>query len=100
MDLKIKQNWQRLFDQYQKSGMTKADFCRSQGIAQSRFFYYAKYHRESPLADKSNLFVPLAAQKNFTIKINNSVCLSFEAVPDALWMANFVKSLGEEYARI
>lgn len=102
MDLKNKENWQRLFNLYIKSGMTKADFCRSQGIAQSRFFYYAKYHRNLTPApvDKTNLFVPLVEKKEFTIRINNSVGLSFESVPDAHWMANFVKSLGEAYARV
>jgi hypothetical protein len=33
-------------------------------------------------------------KKDFKIKINNSLSLSFESVPDASWMADFVKSLG------
>ena len=38
MDLKVKQNWQHLYDQYLKSGMTKADFCKLQKIPHTRFF--------------------------------------------------------------
>jgi len=42
-----------------------------------------------------NLFISLASKKDFIIKINGSVSLSFETVPDALWMANFVKAMGD-----
>jgi len=102
MDLKVKQNWQKFFDLYLKSGLTKADFCRSQKIAQSKFFYFAKLHRESSASkpsSPSNLFLPVVSKKDFTIKINNKVELSFESLPDAIWMASFIKSLGDAHAR-
>jgi hypothetical protein len=105
MDLKVQQNWLKFYDLYLQSGMTKVDFCRSQKIPQSKFFYYAKLHRKSAVLklDKAlagpNLFIPLTARKDFTIKINGSVSLSFETVPDALWMANFVKAMGDAHAR-
>lgn len=102
MDLKVKQNWQHFFELYLKSGLTKANFCRTQKMAPSRFFYYAKLHRQSQSpkeSSPSNLFLPLVGKKDFTIKINNKVELSFESIPDALWMANFVKSLGDAHAR-
>lgn len=102
MDLKVKQNWQHFYDLYLKSGLTKADFCRSQKIAQSKFFYFAKLHREpssSKQSSSSNLFLPVVSKKDFVIKINNKVELSFESLPDALWMANFIRSLGETHAR-
>lgn len=102
MDLKVKQNWQHFYDLYLKSGLTKTDFCRSQKMAQSKFFYFAKLHRESSPpkpSSSTNLFLPVVSKKDFTIKINNKVELSFESLPDALWMANFVKSLGDAHAR-
>jgi hypothetical protein len=101
MDLKVKQNWQHFYDLYLKSGLTKVDFCRSQKLTQSRFFYFAKLHRDpspSKQSSSSNLFLPLVSKKDFTIKINNKVELSFESIPDARWMANFVKSLGDAHA--
>ncbi|MBA2726973.1 MAG: hypothetical protein H0U49_02225 [Parachlamydiaceae bacterium] len=100
MDFKVKQNWQHFFNQYLKSGMSKTEFCRSQKVAPSRFFYYANLHREPAPApnDKSGPFVQLAGKKDFTIRINNSVSLTFDSVPDACWMANFVKSMGEAHA--
>lgn len=73
MDLKIKQNWHNFFALYQKSGMTKEDFCRSQKIASSRFFYYAKMHRDTEIpkeTSKAALFLPVSTKKDFTIKIN------------------------------
>ena len=102
MDLKVKQNWQHFFDLYLKSGLTKTDFCRTQKMTPSRFFYFAKLHRDSShpkQSSSSNLFLPLVSKKDFMIKINNKVELSFETLPDAHWMANFVKSLGDAHAR-
>lgn len=104
MDLKVKQNWQHLYDQYLKSGMTKADFCKSQKIAQHTFFYYQKFHgtinQTSARADQpSKLFLPVTERKEFKIKVNNSITLSFELIPEASWMASFVNALGETSAR-
>ena len=99
MDLRVKQNWQQLFEQYLKSGFSKAEFCRSQKIPSHTFFYYQKLHGEghqikSDFKPSTALFIPLTEKKDFKIKINNSLSLSFESVPDASWMADFVKSLG------
>ena len=104
MDLKVKQNWQHLYDQYLKSGMTKADFCKSQKIPQHTFFYYQKFHgtvtQTSARTDHpSKLFVPVTEKKEFKIKVNNSITLSFELLPEASWMASFVNALGETCAR-
>jgi hypothetical protein len=102
MDLKLRSNWQQLMDRYRRSGLTKAEFCKSQKIPAHSFFYYQKFHRssQSQLPQKtSQLFIPLVEKKEFTLRINNAISLSFEEVPDALWMASFVKSLGELHAR-
>ena len=102
MNLKVKQNWERFFDLYLKSGLSKADFCRSQKMPLSKFFYYAKLHRETvpqKASSSSNLFLPVSNKKDFKIKINGTVEISFESTPDALWMANFINSLGGVHAR-
>lgn len=104
MDLKVKQNWQHLYDQYLKSGSTKAEFCKSQKIPQHTFFYYQKFHgtvnQTSAREDRSSkLFIPVTEKKEFKIKVNNSITLSFELLPEASWMANFVNALGETCAR-
>jgi hypothetical protein len=105
MNFKLKQNWLNFVDLYSKSGMTKADFCRSQKIPAHTFFYYQKFHgtikNSFPRSEQSvaPLFVPLTEKKEFRIRINNSVSLSFDSVPEASWMASFVKSLGETHAR-
>jgi hypothetical protein len=102
MDLKLRSNWQQLMDQYRKSGLTKTDFCRSQRIPVYTFFYYQKLHRSTlpEVPQKtSQLFIPLVEKKDFTIRINNSISLSFEAAPDAAWMAKFVMALGDTHAR-
>lgn len=108
MDLKSKQNWLAFLDLWAKSGLTKMDFCKSKKIKLSKFYYYAKRHRDLPgkssLAPRPNskqsLFIPLASKKEFKIKINESVSLTFEAAPDALWMASFIKSFGEHHASV
>lgn len=101
MDLKLKSNWLQLMDQYRRSGLTKAEFCRSQKIPAPTFFYYQKFHRSTlpELPQKgAKLFIPLVEKKDFIIRINNSISLSFEAAPDAVWMAKFVAALGDTHA--
>jgi len=108
MDLKSKQNWQHFLDLWSKSGQTKMEFCKSKKIAVSKFYYYAKLHRD--LSSKStilphstpkkSLFIPVTSKKEFKIKINESVSLTFEAAPDALWMASFIKSFGDHHAAV
>jgi len=100
MDLRQKSNWQQLMDQYRKSGLTKAEFCRSQKIPAPTFFYYQKLHRSTrPPQETSQLFVPLTDTKDLTVRINDSITLCFESTPDATWMARLVLALGDARAR-
>lgn len=108
MDLKSKHNWLNFLELWSKSGLTKADFCKSKKITVSKFYYYAKRHRDLPVksatvphsSSKHSLFIPIASKKEFKIKINDSVGLTFESAPDASWMANFIKSFGEYHAAV
>lgn len=108
MNLKSKQKWLNFLDLYRKSGLSKPDFCKLHKFSVSKFYHYAKLHRELPVkslvalrpAPKQSLFIPLSTKKEFKIKINESVSLTFEAAPDALWMASFIKSFGEHHASV
>lgn len=108
MDLKSKQNWLHFLELFSKSGQTKADFCKSKKITLSTFYYYAKRHRDLPTksamavqgSSKKSLFIPIVSKKEFKIKINESVSLTFDAAPDALWMASFIKSFGDYHAAV
>ena len=108
MDLKSKQNWLNFLDLWRKSGQTKEEFCKSKKITSSKFYYYAKRHRDlsakstisSLSAPKQSLFIPVSSKKEFKIKINESVSLTFEVAPDASWMASFIKSFGDYHATI
>ena len=103
MDLRSKQNWDKLVELYQKSGLSKADFFRSQKITEGQYYYYAKFHRNKiqaqdlsttlPMVQKSN-FIPMVSQKEFKITINNSIGLTFDSLPEPIWIANLIKSIG------
>lgn len=109
MNLRLKENWDQFIELYQKSGLTKADFCRSQKVTESQFYYYIKFHRGkneheaatsgSAIEKKSN-FIPVAIQKEFKIKINDSIGLTFESLPEPAWMASLIKFMGNDHAAI
>ena len=107
MDLRSKQNWGKLIELYQKSGLTKAEFLRSQKITEGQYYYYAKFHRNKiqestnslPVIHKTN-FIPMVSQKEFKIKINNSILLTFDSLPEPIWMANLIKSVGDFHAAV
>lgn len=109
MDLRSKQNWEKLIELYQKSGLTRPDFLRSQKISDSQYYYYAKFHRNKiqaqesamamPVVHKSN-FIPIVSQKEFKIKINDSIGLTFDSLPEPTWMANLIKSIGDFHAAV
>lgn len=109
MNLRSKQTWDNFIERYQKSGLTRADFLRSQKITESQYYYYAKFHRNKvqpqestntlPVVQKSN-FIPMVSQKEFRITINNSIGLTFDSIPEAIWLANLIKSIGNFNATV
>jgi hypothetical protein len=108
MDLKQKHNWLNFFDLYRKSGLSKAAFCKSHKISESKFYYYSNYYQKqeniksviNTPVPKQSMFIPMTTKKEFKIKINESVSLSFDSAPDASWMASFIKSFGEYHAAV
>jgi hypothetical protein len=108
MDLKQKQNWINCLELYRKSGLSKKAFCKTHKIPEGRFYYFAKLHGEPSAktlivprpAPKQSFFIPLVSKKEFKIKINESVSLSFDTAPDASWMASFIKSYGEYHVAV
>ena len=93
MDLRSKQNWEKLIELYQKSGLTKAEFLRTQKMTEGQYYYYAKFHKNKiqaqkpaivlPVVHKSS-FISMISQKEFKIKINDSIGLTFDSIPEQL----------------
>lgn len=102
MNPKVKPNWPAILELYRKSGLSQADFCRSQKISRSSFSYHAKLHdsdSSGPTSQRSlSPFVSVREKQEFKLKINESLVLSFDTLPDATWLSSFVKSLGGEHA--
>lgn len=109
MDLRLKQNWDNFIERYEKSGLSRADFLRSQKITEGQYYYYAKFHRNKiqaqessttlPVVQKSN-FIPMVSQKEFKITISNSIGLTFDSLPEPIWIANLIKSIGNFNATV
>lgn len=109
MDLRSKQQWDKFVELYQKSGLSKADYLRSQKITDGQYYYYAKFHRNKiqaadsvtsmPVVQKQN-FIPMISKKEFKIKINDSIGLTFDSLPEPVWMANLIKSIGDLHATV
>jgi hypothetical protein len=103
MNPKVKPNWRAVFDQFRNSGLSKADFCRTHKISLSSFSYYSKLHSQEqqllPVLQSSSSFISVRDKQEFRLKINDSLTLSFDSLPDATWPSNFVKSLGGANAR-
>ena len=103
MNPKVKPNWPAILELYRKSGLSAADFCRTQKISPSSFSYHAKLRASEASSSSprrsSNPFVSLQEKQEFKLKINDSLTLSFETLPDATWLSKFVSSLGGDNAR-
>jgi hypothetical protein len=103
MSPKVKPHWPTVFDQFRKSGLTKADFCRTHKISLSSFSYYSKLHSQEhqlvPVVHSSSSFISVRDKQEVRVKINDSLTLSFDSFPDATWLSSFVKSLGDDHAR-
>ena len=56
-----RQHWQNIINKQVDSGLSKAAFCREQGILQQTFFYWAK-KLKSP--DTPQLILPVAIKKH------------------------------------
>jgi hypothetical protein len=61
---KVKPHWPTVFDQFRKSGLTKADFCRTHKISLSSISYYSKLHSQEhqlvPVVQSSSSFILLS----------------------------------------
>ena len=106
MKLKSKQEWLVFLELHRKSGLNITEFCKTQKITSSMFYYYAKLHKTTtsstqiPKIDlpKQSTFISLTTKKEFKIKLNDAISLTFDSLPEATWMANFVKSFGGHHA--
>ena len=43
-----KKQWQEILDQQERSGLSKAAFCRDQNISPKRFYYHSRKQRDKP----------------------------------------------------
>ena len=104
MNPKVKPHWPSVLDHFRKSGLSRAEFCRTHKLSCSSFAYQAKLHGSKalvPVSQASPLssFISVRERSEFKLKINDSFTLSFDSLPDATWLSTFVKSLGGEHAR-
>jgi hypothetical protein len=106
-NLRGKDSWKEFMELYKRSGLSRAEFCRSQKITEGKYYYYSKLHRvkdehavtAGQTVKKSN-FIGLAANKEFKIKINDTTELSFETLPEPAWMASLIKFIGNSHATL
>ena len=42
----------------------------------------------------------MVTKKEFKIKINDTIGLTFESLPEPIWMANLIKSIGDLHATV
>ena len=104
MTPKVKPNWPSVFDHFRKSGLTRAEYCRTHKLSRSSFAYHAKIHETSAPAESvkgsSPSFISVRERgPEFKLRINETLTLSFETLPDASWLSTFVKFLGVDHAR-
>ena len=103
MTPKVKPHWPSVIDQFRKSGLSRAEFCRIHKLSPSSFAYQAKICEVQvpPSALKvkgpSASFISVRERgPEFKLKINDSLILSFDSLPEASWPSVFVRSFGGE----
>lgn len=102
MNPKLKPNWPVLLDQYRNSGLSRAEFCHAHKLSRSSFAYHAKtYEAHGPQRStrpSSPPFISVRERSEFKLKINDTVTLSFDSLPDAAWVSLLIKSLEGSHA--
>lgn len=101
MTLKVKPNWTVVLNQFSKSGLSQAEFCRTHNLSRSSFAYHSKLKVESfppSVPTKSSSFIAMREKQEFKVRINDSLTLSFETLPEPTWLSTFVRSLGADHA--
>jgi len=100
-----KKSWQKIINSYQQSGLTKADFCKKQNLRPNQFYYWCNKFRpdlksQQHVANaKNESFLPIKTssikEKSFSIKINDGVEIRFDTIPEPIWIAKLLNSVGE-----
>jgi hypothetical protein len=102
--IQSKKSWTKIINSYQRSGLAKAEFYKKQNLRPNQFYYWCNKLRPDLKSEldsikaKEALFLPIKTTKkesSFSITINSRLKIEFESLPEPLWIAKLLNSVGE-----
>ena len=103
---KSPQFWRKIIEGYESSGLSKADYCKSQKISKNKFYYWCAKLRPDLKSPKhthqvsESSFIPIKSTRSevFTIILSSGLELKFDKLPDPNWIANLINSVASGHA--
>jgi len=91
--------WKKFINEYERSGLSKSQFCKSKKLKNHQFYYWCSKLRpdlnisQTPTSDK--VFIPLKdeVKKSIKIELGGGTKLTFDHIPDPSWFAKLIKSM-------
>lgn len=91
--------WVEQIQAQKESGLSIKKFCTQEGLIEGKFYYWKKAIGKIPRTKSSNNFIQAtdkeSATGSFTITLQNSMSISFEALPEPHWFGKFLKACSD-----
>lgn len=90
--------WYNHVKSFLTSGMQQVDYCKKHDLNPKSFSVrkseYFKRHKEEQF-ESSNQFIPLSpTSSHLSVKLPSGIELTFDKVPDPIWMGKVLHSFG------
>ena len=90
------QFWSEHISSWKRSKLSIRKHCEREGLIQHRFYRWKK----DLAGNTSSSFIEAVdkdqAQKSFSLKLSNGMSLSFDTLPDAAWLGNFIRECSSD----
>jgi len=96
--------WQKIIGVYEKSNLSKTEFCKEYNLPISRFYYWCGKLRPNLKSEnhvnvsRKSSFLPIkttSIEKSFCLTLSGGMEVHFDPLPEPTWLAKLIKSLGE-----
>ncbi len=88
--------WLEQIERWKESGLSIKKFCKDEGLIEHKFYHWKKKLSQNT----SNDFIEAVEKKSpghFCITLSNGMSLTFDSLPEASWLGNFIKECSGDF---
>ena len=103
-------SWSKIVNDYESSGLGKAEFCKLNKVNVNQFYYWCaklrpdlktlQFSNSNSKSDFISIKEPIvSAPASFSMKLSSGLELHFDNLPDTTWVANLISTLASSHEK-